>query len=302
MINRESDVDTLMQKAADRIYDTQLFAEVSIGLQRDPDNNSIVSVGHCGAHGTESWRITPEGGGEGPSCVKSAAKSMKTAIVNGTGEDCSGCSRNCAHEEHSGVIVPMECRGSLIGILSVWFSPGHGIYKEEISLLEEVAKDLTLAKIKTFAQILLSEDEDRFSSALLAAKSGAWDWDLRTGELAWSDGLERVYGFGQGEIKCTHDMLLSCVHIEDRRKVTDSIDARLKGKKEFDIEYRIVWPDGSIHWIREAGDMLLDMNREPVRMLAVISDVTKRKALEGKLREALDKTRARQTGPSPSAG
>jgi PAS domain S-box-containing protein len=190
----------------------------------------------------------------------------------------------------------MEYGGSLIGIFSVCFSPGHVIYKGEITLLEEVVRDLTLARVRTLAADLLVEGEDRFSSALFAARSGAWDRDLKTGELAWSDGLERIFGFGQGEIKFTHDTLLDSVHIEDRQKVADSIDACLKGKKEFDIEYRIVWPDGSIHWIREAGDIMLDPDKEPTHMLAVVSDISKRKALESELRKALDKAQGRQIG------
>jgi PAS domain S-box-containing protein len=190
----------------------------------------------------------------------------------------------------------MQYRDSLIGIFSVWLSPGHVIYKEELSLLEEVVKDLTLARIKTLAEDMLAESEDRFSSALFAARSGAWDWNLKTGMLAWSDGLERIFGFGQGEVKFTHDSLLDCVHVEDRNKVADAIDACLKGKKEYDIEYRIVWPDGSIHWIREAGDILLDEYKEPSRMLAVVTDISKRKVLENELRKTLDKAQARKIG------
>jgi len=300
LINRVSDIDTLIQKAADRLNDTQLFIDVSIGLQRDPDSNSIVLVGHCGVHGTESWRITPEGSGEGPSCVKSAAKSMKTAIVNGTGEKCVECHRDCRHEGYSTVIIPMKYRGSLIGIFSVCLSHGHVIYKEEISLLEEVVRDLTLARVKMLAEDLLAEGKDRFSSALFAARSGAWDWDLKTGELAWSDGLERIFGFGQGEIKLTHDALLDLVHIKDRHKVADATDACLKGGKEYDFEYRVVWPDGSVHWIREAGDILLDQNNVPSRMLAVVSDISKRKVLESELRKALDKAQVRQIAAANS--
>jgi PAS domain S-box-containing protein len=296
LINRVSDIDPLIQQVADRLNDTQLFIDVSIGLQRDPDSNSIIIVGHRGVHGADSWRITPEGGGQGPHCVKSVAKSMKTAIVDGTGENCVECHGNCDHEGHSSVIVPMKYRDSLIGILSVCLAPGHGIYKEEVSLLEEVVRDLTLARVKMLAEDLLAESEDRFSSALFAARSGAWDWDLKTGVLAWSDGLERIFGFGQGEIKFTHDALLDRIYTEDRNKVAAAVDACLKGKKEYDVEYRIVWPDGSIHWIIEAGDILLGENREPARMLAVVSDISKRKVLESELRKALDKAQVRQIG------
>ena len=296
LINRVSDIDTLIQNAADRLNDTQLFIDVSIGLQRDPDSNSIILVGHCGVHRTEPWRITLEGSGEGPNCVRSVAKSMKTAIFNGTGEECVECHRNFGHEGYSSVVIPMKHRGSLIGIFNVCFSPGHVIYKEEISLLEEVVTDLTLARVKMLAEDILAESKDRFSSALFAARSGAWDWNLKTGELAWSDGLERIFGFGQGEIKLTHDALLNRVQIKDRHKVADATDACLKGKKEYDVEYRVVWSDGSIHWIREAGDILLDQNNEPSRMLAVVSDISKRKVLESELRKALDKAQTRQIG------
>jgi len=294
LINRVSDVDTLMQKVADRLNDTQLFIDVSIGLQRDSDSNSVVLVGHSGVHGTESWRITPGGSGEGPDCVRSVVKSMKTAILDGTGGESAGCHRNRDREGHPSVIIPMNYRGSLIGIFSVCYSPGHVIYKEEISLLEEGVRDLTLARVKMLAEDLLAESEDRFSSALFAARSGAWDWNLKTGELSWSDGLERIFGFGQGETKFTHDALLDRVFVEDRNKVAAAVDECLKGEKEYDVEYRIVWPDGSIHWISEAGDILLGENHEPARMLAVVSDISKRKALESELREALGKAQARK--------
>ena len=289
LINRAPDIDALTQKAADRFNDTNLFIDVSIGLQRVPDSSNIVLVGHCGVNKPESWKITLKGSGEGPNCVKSVAKSMKTTIVDGTGEQCAECHRNCAHEGYSSVIVPMKYQGSLIGIFSVCFSPGHVIYKEEISLLEEVVSDLTLARIKMLAENLLAVSENRISSALSAARSSAWDWNLKTGALAWSDGLERIFGFSQGDIKVTRDALVDRVHVEDRHKVADSIDACLKGLKEYDIEYRIVWQDGSIHWIHEAGDIVLDQNKEPVRMLAVVSDISKRKVLESELRKALDK-------------
>jgi len=294
LINRVPDIDDLMQKVADRINDTRLFVDVSIGLQRDPDSDSVVLVGHCGTHGPEPWKITPDGRGEGPNCAKAAARSMKTTVINGAREECVGCRRNC--EGHSSVVIPMEYRGGLIGVFSVCFSPGHVIYREELSLLEEVARDLTLARVKMLAEDLLVESEDRLSSALSAARSGAWDWNLKTGALTWSGGLERIFGFGPGETELTRDALLKRVHTDDRHRVADSVDACLNGRKEYDIEYRIVWPDASIHWIREAGDILLDHDKEPIRMLAVVSDISKRKALEKHLQETLERSQGREFG------
>jgi PAS domain S-box-containing protein len=292
LMNRESDIKTLVQKIADRLNDTKLFIDTSIALRHDSDSNFIVLVGHSGVHSNESWRITPEGEGDGPNCVRSAVKSMTTTIVNGSREDCVGCCRKCDPERHSTVIIPMKYRDDLIGILSVCFSPDHVIYKEEIRLLEEIAKDLTLARTKMLAENLMAENHDRFTSALFAANTGAWDWNLTTDELVSSDGLEQVYGFGKGKVKFTHNTLLDRVHIEDRHKVADSIDACLKGRKEYDVEYRTIWPDSSIHWIHETGDVVLDQSEEPARMLAVVRDISKRKVLENELHKALAKAQA----------
>jgi len=88
--------------------------------------------------------------------------------------------------------------------------------------------------------------------------------------------------------------------MQGRHKIADAIDVCLKGKKGYDVEYRVLWPDGSIHWIREAGDILLGQNKEPARMLAVVSDISKRKEVESELRKALDKAQARQVGAGNS--
>jgi len=188
----------------------------------------------------------------------------------------------------------MEYRSGLIGIFSVCLPHDHVIYREELSLLEEVVRDITLARVKMSAGDLLVESEDLLSSALSAARSGAWDWNLKTGVLTWSGGLERIFGYGQGEIELTHNALLDRVHIEDRHMVADSVEACLKGMKEYDIEYRIVWLDASIHWIRETGDILLDDDKEPARMLAVVSDISKRKVLERDMRKALEKAQTHE--------
>lgn len=295
-INRVSDIDTLIQKVVDRFDDTRLFIDISIGLQKDPGCKDILLVGHRGVHGTESWRITPDGGGEGPDSVKSVARSMRTIIVSGPEGECAGCHRDGDHDGHSGVIIPMEYDGDLIGIFSVCFSPGHVVYKEEICLLEEVVRDLTLARVNLLAKDLIVKSEDRLSSALFASRCGAWDWDLKNGVVAWSDSLERVFGSGQGEIEMTRDALLDRIHVGDRHRVAVAVDACLNGGKKYDIEYRTVWPDGSVHWIHEAGDVMLSEGGEPTRMLAIVSDISKRKALESELRKALDKAESRRVG------
>lgn len=64
----------------------------------------------------------------------------------------------------------------------------------------------------------------------------------------------------------------------------------------YDLECRTMWPCGSVHWIHGTSDVVLSEGGEPTRMLAIVSDISKRKALEGELHKALDKAESRRVG------
>ncbi|MBN2138827.1 MAG: PAS domain-containing protein, partial [Sedimentisphaerales bacterium] len=131
----------------------------------------------------------------------------------------------------------------------------------------------------------IRESEERYALAQKAANIGSWDWDIVRGNLIWSDQTDLIFGFGPGEFAGTYDGFLERIHPEDRRSVTDAVDACVRGDADYAIEHRIVRPDGSVRWVSETGDVTLDKNGKAVRMVGIVQDITDRKYLEEQERE-----------------
>ncbi|MGB7062669.1 MAG: PAS domain S-box protein, partial [Candidatus Zixiibacteriota bacterium] len=133
------------------------------------------------------------------------------------------------------------------------------------------------------AEQALKRSEERYALAQRAASIGSWDWNIITGDLVWSEQIEPMFGFGRGEFAGTYEAFLECVHPDDRRYVVDSVNACIEAEQNYSIEHRIVWPDGTIRWLSEKGDVIRDEAGNAVRMVGVVQDITERKTAEERL-------------------
>jgi PAS domain S-box-containing protein len=131
----------------------------------------------------------------------------------------------------------------------------------------------------------LQRSEERYALAQRAANIGSWDWNVLTGDLHWSEQVEPMFGFGPGEFGRSYAEFLDCVHPEDRQFVIDSVNVAVEQDADYTIEHRIVWPDGSVRWVAETGDVLRDEAGQAVRMVGAVRDVTSRREAEAALRE-----------------
>jgi len=129
----------------------------------------------------------------------------------------------------------------------------------------------------------LCRSEERYVLAQRAANIGSWDWDILTGDLEWSDRIEPIFGYASGEFGATYEAFLECLHPEDRQHVEDSVRASLEKDADYAIEHRIVWPDGTIHWVSETGGVFRDEKGRPIRMVGIVQDITERKRSEEKI-------------------
>jgi len=135
----------------------------------------------------------------------------------------------------------------------------------------------------------LRKSEERYALAEEAAKVGSWDWDIQKGLLYWSDRIEPMFGFEPGEFGRTYEAFLECIHPEDRQHVMDAVDESLKNGSDYNIEHRIIWPDQSIHWVSEKGNVYFgEPSGKPVRMIGLVQDITDRKNGEEELRKAVN--------------
>jgi len=125
---------------------------------------------------------------------------------------------------------------------------------------------------------------ERFALAISAARLGVWDWDIPKNELVWDDGMYALYGVKKEDFAGAYEVWLQGLHPEDRSASDEmSRQARL-GEREYDTEFRVVWPDGSIHYLKAYGQVVRDAQGNPLRMTGINYDITERKQAEDEVR------------------
>ncbi len=116
-----------------------------------------------------------------------------------------------------------------------------------------VARDITKRKS---AEDALGRNEAVLRQAMSAARAGTWEIDAATHGMTWSDELYRVFGLAPGSREEHADSWLALVHPENREAVRELSVAALARGEDFELEYRIVRPDGSVRWLSSRGGPL----------------------------------------------
>ena len=132
----------------------------------------------------------------------------------------------------------------------------------------------------------LRESEASMSLAANAANLGLWVWNIPSGEERWvTEKWRQLFGFADSE-PVTFDRFLEVVHPGDSERVKQVVQHILEHGGEYEVDYRITRPDGSIRWIATHGRVELDERGKPVLARGVSRDVTERKIAEEELRES----------------
>jgi PAS domain S-box-containing protein len=132
--------------------------------------------------------------------------------------------------------------------------------------------------------------EERLRLAFAAARMSYWDRDLLTGTMVRSEGAEAMVGLASGELGATSERFFSLIHPEDRERVQASIARTLREGEAYE-EYRVIWPDGSSHWLATHARTFTDPTGQPIRMIGVNLDITARKHAEERLRQSEERFR-----------
>jgi signal transduction histidine kinase len=137
------------------------------------------------------------------------------------------------------------------------------------------------------AEADLRNAEERMRFALGVSGVGVWEANLRTGVSHWSETCEVMHGLPPGTFAGTFEAYLDRILPEDRQAVVEGIAKAVAQRTTAELEYRAVWPDGSIRRISSSGHFFYDDDGTPVRGAGVAIDVTDRRMLEEQLRQSL---------------
>lgn len=180
-------------------------------------------------------------------------------------------------------------RNDEIGMLATSF---NAMVKEMRGLqgqLEERVREKTRA---------LQESKDRLEAAASAGIVGVWDWDVVNDRLVWDRVMYQLYGLAENGPVGPGEAFARAIYPEDKARIDGDIQGALHRKKKYTAEFRIVWPDGSIHYLKAASRTTFDDHGKPLHMVGVNYDITEQKKIErdlGEMNDALEQRVAERT-------
>jgi diguanylate cyclase (GGDEF)-like protein/PAS domain S-box-containing protein len=121
-------------------------------------------------------------------------------------------------------------------------------------------------------------EAERFQRSQYFARIGTWDWDIDTSRLYWSEAIYTMFGHQPGAVTPSYELFCQSVHPDDRAHVRAGELRCIETGENHDEEYRVIWPDGTVRWLRETGNVIKDDHGTPVKMMGVVRDITEEKA------------------------
>ncbi len=174
---------------------------------------------------------------------------------------------------------PVELRLGEVGRRRYWHATAFPIRRADEDLLgtglifvEHTAETLAARRQK--------ESVARLDLSLAAGGLGTWDWDLVSGTVKWSTGMETIAGLEPGSFGETSDDFLALIPESDRQAVDERLTESARSGVDHHDEFQIRRPDGEIRWVETHGRVVATRDGAPVRMIGVASDVTERHIME----------------------
>ncbi|MFQ5481746.1 MAG: PP2C family protein-serine/threonine phosphatase, partial [Nitrospinaceae bacterium] len=190
---------------------------------------------------------------------------------------------------HMGLVAKIDQAGMFAGsvavagvMLGAWLF--FGITNPVIRRLEKEIER------REAAQAALTQSREDLSQAQEVAHVGNWVWEIPADTVRWSAETYRIFGFRPGEPANPAGQFEKVVHPEDWPRVDRAINAALDEDKPFEIEHRVVWPDGTERHVFGRGRVERDASGRPVKLVGTVQDITLRKrAQEALQRVTLEK-------------
>lgn len=184
----------------------------------------------------------------------------------------------------SSVAFPLTIGGRPFGALSIYGGISDVFNEEELTLLQELAYDLSygITTIRTriereHAQVMLSE-------AQRITHIGSWELNLIDNVLTWSDEIYRMFEIDPVKFGASYEAFLDAIHPDDREAVNFAYTNSLKTRLPYSIEHRLFFSDGRVKYVKEQCETYYGKDGKPLRSVGTVQDVTELKLAEDALR------------------
>ena len=170
----------------------------------------------------------------------------------------------------------------------VWVSENVRVVRggnAEVLYFEGTLIDITERKRTEEA---LRVSDERLRAALSASGTGTFRWDLRSNAVSWDDSLDALFGLPPGRTVRSLDTFIAAVYPDDRPGVIEGCKRCAADGADFAMEFRVQWPDGSVHWLDDKGKTFLGDAGQPLYMTGACVDITERKRIEMEISRAND--------------
>ena len=161
-------------------------------------------------------------------------------------------------------------------------SPPRDWYTGELKTLNASIREMV--RLMESRYVAMHASEERLQIASSAAAIGIWDWNIATDEMVWDEQMYRLHGLEGRKLEKPFDTWREMIHPDDAIPTEMLLQQALKGTAEFDVEFRIIWPDGSLHYLKADAMIFRDADGQPMRMVGVNYDVTASRTAEAELR------------------
>ncbi|WP_235526243.1 PAS domain S-box protein [Nostoc piscinale] len=136
------------------------------------------------------------------------------------------------------------------------------------------------------AKANLQNSEQRLQLALSASNTGMWDWNLQTNEVVWSESMCSLFDIDPQTFNNRFESFVNFIHPEDREFVEQHLKQSIDQHTNCNIEFRVVWLNGTVHWVHGKGSVFYDETGQPLRMIGVHQDITERQQAKANLQKS----------------
>ncbi len=224
-----------------------------------------------------------------------ALKQGKTIVVADADRDPRTAGEGAANldtiQTKALLIVPLVKEGRFVALLALHHWAPRQWTEEDVALMESVAEKTWLAVERSRVEEKLREREAHLQLAVRIGRMGSWDWDIQTGGLLWSEGHFTVLGLQPHECEPSYEVWARHVHPADLAEAEAKLQWAMHERTEYHHEYRMLWSDGSIHWVEARGQFTYDLQGHPKHSIGAVIDITERKHAEQEREKLLERER-----------